>query len=171
MQTLQQASDKEGAQVMSLQAEDHAPTASALGHLDLTVAINAPYPATLVVIQQVLHRYPGATLRQIQISHVESPTAVAQVVAAPPMDRASGQAPLSVSEAQVTFGFWRRPLNVESASVPAPETQMLEAPFGGTAASAIAPANTAARTAAVASTSESGTTALPPIGRAASKPK
>ena len=41
MQTLQQAADKEGARVLSMQADDHPPTATALGHLDLVLSIKA----------------------------------------------------------------------------------------------------------------------------------
>jgi hypothetical protein len=115
MQTLQQAADKEGARVLSLQADDHPPTATALGHLDLVLSIKAAYPSILVVIQQVLDRYPGATLRQIQVARVASSTPSVPV-AATPMPSASASPSTSESEAHVTLAFWRRPLGVESAS-------------------------------------------------------
>jgi len=170
MQTLQQAADKEGAQVMSLQAEDHAPTATALGHLDLVLSIKAPYPAILVVIQQVLDRYPSATLRQIQVAHMVSPMLAVPVPTAPMISASAPQA-MSVSEAHVTLAFWRRPLNVESAPPPAPYLQTSGGALGGTTASAIAPSDAAARTASATWTSARGATALPPLAGASSGPK
>lgn len=171
MQTMQQAADKEGAQVVSLQAEDHATTTAALGHLDLTVAIKAPYPATMIVIQQVLDRYPGATLRQIQISHAELQPLVPRAGAAPPIDGAPAQAPANVSESHVTFAFWRRPLNVESAPPAVPGLQLSGAPVSPMTLSAAAPSDSARQTTPAASIARQGAVALPPLARAASSPK
>jgi hypothetical protein len=112
MQTLQLAADKESAQVMSLQAEDHAPTPTALGHLDLVVSIKAPYPSIVVVIQQVLDRYPGATLRQLNLAHTVAPALTMPVVAAPPNGPTALRS-MTESEAHVTLAFWRRPLGVQ----------------------------------------------------------
>ena len=170
MQTLQQAADKEGAQVMSLQAEDHAPTATALGHLDLVLSIKAPYPSILAVIQQVVDRYPGATLRQIQVAHRVSPMLAVPVPTAPMIGASAAQA-MSVSEAHVTLAFWRRPLNVESAPPPAPYLQTSAAAVSGPTASAIVPSDAAARAASATLTSARGATALPPLAGAPSGPK
>jgi hypothetical protein len=130
MQTLQEAADKEGARVLSLQADDHPPTTTALGHLDLVLSIKAAYPSIVVVIQQVLDRYPGATLRQIQVARMVSSTPSVPI-AAMPMPAASAPQAMSESEAHVTLAFWRRPSDVESASALAPGL-----PASGTAATA-----------------------------------
>jgi hypothetical protein len=170
MQTLQQAADKEGAHVMSLQADDRAPTRTALGHLDLVLSIKAPYAAILVVIQQVLDRYPGATLRQIQVARVVSSTPAVPVAVMMPMAMPGASAPQATteSEAHVTLAFWRRPLDVEAASPPAPYPQASSAASSATAASAIAAvasgaaARTAWASATSTSTSTAGATPLPP---------
>jgi hypothetical protein len=174
MQTLQQAADKEGARVLSLQADDHPPTATALGHLDLVLSIKADYPSILVVIQQVLDRYPGATLRQIQVAHVVS-TTPAVAIAASPMPGASAPQATSESEAHVTLAFWRRPLDVESASLawpPLPATggaaSATTASAPATVASTAAPVRTTAASAASISisTSTPRTKPLPPLAGA-----
>jgi len=113
MRTLQQAADKESAQVMSLQAEDHAPTPTALGHLELVVSIKAPYPSIVVVIQQVLDRYPGATLRQLNLAHTVAPALTMPVVAALPNGPITLPS-MTESEAHVTLAFWRRSLGVQA---------------------------------------------------------
>lgn len=115
MQTLQQAADKEGARVESLQADDHPPTDSALGHLDLVVSIKATYPAILVVLQQTLDRYPGATVRQLSLVHSVAPTAMMPMAPAP-MGGATSLPPASQSEARVLLSFWRRPVGVARAT-------------------------------------------------------
>ena len=150
VQTLQQAADKEGARLMSMQAEDHPPTATALGHLDLALSIKAPYPSIVTVIQQVLSRYPGATLRQILVTPVAS--------AAPAAMGASAAQPMTESEAHVMLAFWRRPLGVGTVA-PA---------FAEQPASAAASDGASAAASAIASTSPAGATPLPPIDGAAS---
>lgn len=135
VQTLQQAADKEGAQVMSLQAEDHAPTAIALGHLDLVLSIKATFPSILTVIQQVLERYPGATLRQIQVTHVVSSVSVVPAAAVPMMGASAPQA-TSAAEAHVTLAFWRRPLDVEFVPPSALQLPASAVVVSGTTASA-----------------------------------
>lgn len=166
MQTLQQAADKEGAHVMSLQADDHPPTATALGHLDLVLSIKAPYPSILVVIQQVLDRYPGATLRQIHVARVVSSTPAVPIAAMMAMPGASAPQATTESEAHVTLAFWRRPLAVESASPLAPYPQPSSEEASATTASAIATAasGAAARTASVSAilASTPGAAPLPP---------
>lgn len=117
MQTLQQAADKEGARVESLQADDHPATDTVLGHLDLVLAIKASYPSFLVVLQQVLDRYPGATLKQIDLAPlVPAP-------AGPPMATPIGGPTASTSamqtEARVLLSFWRRPAGVAHADAAA----------------------------------------------------
>jgi len=170
MQTLQQAADKEGAQVMSLQAEDHAPTATALGHLDLVLSIRATYPSILTVIQQVLDRYPGATLRQIQVAHVVSSMPAVPVAAVPMMGASAPQA-MSESEAHVTLAFWRRPLDAESASPSALELPASAGVVSETTASASSAG--AARTGAATPTPTSapGVTRLPPLAGASAGSK
>jgi hypothetical protein len=174
MQTLQQAADKEGARVLSLQADDHPPTATALGHLDLVLSIKAAYPSILVVIQQVLDRYPGATLRQFQVARVASSTSPVPVAAMPMPGAAAPQA-TSDSEAHVTLAFWRRPPGVESASPlasdRAPSTDTASATTAGVALTAAsADASRPSRTAASATVAP-GATPLPPPAAAASGPK
>ncbi len=115
VQTLQQAADKEGARVLSVQADDHPPTATALGHLDLSLSMKAPYPSILVVIQQVLDRYPGATLRKFDLARVESSTPATAAVPMP-MPGASVAPATSDCDAHVTLAFWRRPLDIASES-------------------------------------------------------
>ena len=111
MQTLQQAAVTEGARVESLQADDHPPTDTALGHLDLVLSIKAPYPSILAVLQQVLDRYPGATLRQLNLAHVAAPTTMTPVAPAPLVGQTA--LPLTTeSEAHVLLSFWRRPAGV-----------------------------------------------------------
>lgn len=113
LHTLQQAADKEGARVDSLQASDHPPTDSSLGHLDLVVSIKAPYPAVLAVLQQLLDRYPGATIRQFDLSHAATSNA--------PLGGAMASPPSSETRAQVLLAVWRRPSGVartDGASVP-----------------------------------------------------
>jgi hypothetical protein len=129
MQTLLQAADKEGARVESLQADDRPATDTALGHLDLTLSIKAPYPSIIVVLQQVLDRYPGATLKQIDLAQV-GPGAVPATLALP-LGGQAASAPTVPSEARVLLSFWRRPRGVVQASVAAPA-----APSASAAASA-----------------------------------
>jgi hypothetical protein len=151
MQTLQQAADKEGARVESLQADDHPPTATALGRLNLVVSIKAPYPATLVVLQQVLDRYPGATLKQMDLALVPAPATAGAMVAAP---IGSPAAPTSAtpSETRVQLSFWGRPQGVEQARVPPPPASGARPTSGlsasSLAASAVAKAPSAAAPAA-----------------------
>jgi hypothetical protein len=116
MQTLQQAADKEGAQVESLQADDRPATGTALGHLDLTLSIKAPYPSIVVVLQQVLDRYPGATLKQIDLAHAAPPTAAVPTVTTPTGGSTTATS-LTPSEARVLLSFWRRPTGVAQAIV------------------------------------------------------
>jgi hypothetical protein len=111
MQTLQQAVDKEGGSVLSMQADDHPSTVSTLGHLDLVVSIKASYPAILVVLQQTLDRYPGATVRQFNVTRSMAPTPITSMAIAPPPG-ATGSQPTSEAEAHVLLSFWRRPLGV-----------------------------------------------------------
>jgi hypothetical protein len=165
MQTLQQAADKEGARVLSLQADDHPPTATALGHLDLVLSIKAAYPSILVVIQQVLDRYPGATLRQIQVARMVSSTPSVPV-AAIPMPGASAPPSMSESEAHVTLAFWRRPLGVESASPLAsdlaPSGKAASATTAGVALTAASAGASRTPLATATATVAPGVTPLPP---------
>lgn len=173
VQTFQQAADKEGAHVLSLQAEDHLATTTALGHLDLALSVKAPYPSILIVIQQVLDRYPDATLRQILFTSAMPPTLAATNTAVPIATGFSGAQPAAESEAHLTLAFWRRPLGVD------PEVQTVvekpasrTAPDGmNTAASATPAASAGSSTSPLASTSLRGATALPPIIGASSKPR
>ena len=170
MQTLQQAADKEGAQVTSLLVEDHAPTASALGHIDLILSIKAPYPSILVLIQQVLDRYPGATLRQIQIAHRVSPMPSGAVPTAPMMGASEPQA-MSMSDAQATLAFWRRPLNVAPAPLSGQTPQTSGGAASATTASAIVPSGAAVRTASATLTLMAGATPIQSFARASAVPK
>ncbi len=173
MQTLQLAADKEGARVLSLQADDHPPTATALGHLDLVLSIKAAYPSILVVIQQVLDRYPGATLRQIQVARVASSTSPVPV-AAMPMQGASAPQATSESEAHVTLAFWRRPLGVEStsplASDLAPSAKGASATTAGVALTAASAGTSRTSLATAPATIAPSATPLPPLA-GASGPK
>lgn len=143
MQTLQQAADKEGVRVQSLQADDHPPTDTALGHLDLTLSINAPYPSILVVLQQVLDRYPGATLKQIDLAHAVPLTPVVPIVTVPAPNGSPATATSPTpSEARVLLSFWRRPTGISQAIVAAAPSP----PTGGArantaAASSVPPAS------------------------------
>lgn len=116
MQTLQQAAAKEGASVASLQADDHLPTRTMLGHLDLAISIKASYPAILVVLQQTLDRYPGATVRQFNLAHIVAPTGVAPMAPFPQPGATALQA-VSEADAHLLLSFWRRPLGVASRIV------------------------------------------------------
>ena len=117
MHTLQQAADKEGARVESLQANDHPPTDSSLGHLDLVVSIKAPYPAVLAVLQQVLDRYPGAVIRQFDLSHAATLNA--------PLGGAMASPSTSETKAQVLLAVWRRPSGVaHTDEAPGPHKPM-----------------------------------------------
>ena len=166
VQTLQREAAKEGAQVMSLQAEEHPATATALGHLDLTLAVKAPYPAIVTVIQQVLDRYPGATLRQILVTPVVS-AAATPVMAVPAATGASAAQPMTPSEAHLTLAFWRRPLGVEAIGPVVAEQQ---ATPGAVSAGASAPV-AAVPAASIAVALPRGVTALAPINAASSAPR
>ena len=162
MQTMQQAADKEGAHVISLQADDHAPTATALGHLDLLVSIKAPYPSIVIVIQQVLDRYPGATLRQLSVAHA---VATALPGTPPPAAGPTTLAPMSESEAHVTFAFWRRPLGVDAVST----AQQAIAEAAASSAPLAAPAASAPASAPYSpEASRTGAVVLPPVAPRAS---
>ena len=159
MQTLQQAADKEGARVESLQADDHPPTDTALGHLDLTLSIKASYPSILVVLQQVLDRYPGATLKQLDLTHVVAPAAM---VPTPP---APGGGPMALpsttqSEARVLLSFWRRPPGIAHANVaatlPPPASDAQAVPAAPSSARPAAAASLAPLTAAPGARAVSG---------------
>ncbi len=172
VQTLQREADKESAQVMSLQAEEHPPTATTLGHLDLTLAIKAPYPSIVTVIQQVLDRYPGATLRQILVTPVVSagPT---PVMAVPVAAGASAAQSMTPSEAHLTLAFWRRPLGVEAVGPAVAEhANAVAVSAGASTAVATVPAASAGRpVASMAVALPRGVTALAPINAASSAPR
>lgn len=148
MQTLQQAADKEGARVVSLQANDHASTDSALGHLDVVISIKATYPAILIVLQQVLDRYPGATVHQLELTHRATPTAMTSMAVAP-VGGATALPSTSETEAHVLLSFWRRPLGVAHAD----ETPTTHSTSGGTAARPAPGASAASASLPVASVS------------------
>jgi hypothetical protein len=159
VQSLQREADREGAHVMSLQADDHPPTATALGHLDLILSIKAPFPSILIVIQQVLDRYPGATLRQVLVTPMASTVPAVPAAAAPALIDASA-APLTIhSEAHLTLAFWRRPLGVEAAAPGATELPASVAAFATPITSVIVPLLPA---------SSVGASTLPPIAGAPS---
>jgi hypothetical protein len=151
MQTLQQAADKEGARVESLQADDHPATDTALGHLDLTLSIKAPYPSTLVVLQQVLDRYPGATLKQFDMAQTV-PAAAAMPMAPAVNGGAMAPAATTPSEARVLLSFWRRPQGVarDSLAAAAPVSAQMMQERGASAPSL--PPSSAASLASLAST-------------------
>lgn len=152
MQTLQWAADKEGARVESLQADDHPATDTALGHLDLVLSIKAPYPSIIVVLQQVLDRYPGATLRQIELAHV-APTTTLLPMAPAPTGAPTALPSTTPSEARVLLSFWRRPAGVVHAdAVPMPQPSAGSA-VAGTAAASSARAASASGLAASAAAS------------------
>ena len=116
MQTLQQAADKEGGSVVSLQAEDHPPTDSTLGRLDLVVSIKSTYPAIIIVLQQALDRYPGATVRQFTLTHLGA-SAGAMPTAFAPLPGPTASQPVVEVDAHVVLSFWRRPLGVAAQMV------------------------------------------------------
>jgi len=119
MQTLQQAAGKEGGSVVSLEAEDHPPTESTLGRLDLVISIKATYPAILIVLREALDRYPGATVRQFTLARTS--TSAGSTSSSPGIrpGTASSQ-PDTDAEAHVVLSLWRRPLGVSHAlAVPA----------------------------------------------------
>lgn len=175
VQTLQREADKESAQVMSLQAEEHPATATALGHLDLTLAVKAPYPAIVTVIQQVLDRYPGATLRQILVTPVVSAAAAATpVMAVPAATGASAAQPMTPSEAHLTLAFWRRPLGVEAVGPVVAEQQATPGAVSAGASAPVAAVPAASAGGPVASMAVAlprGVTALAPINAASSAPR
>jgi hypothetical protein len=141
MQTLQQAAGKEGARVESLQADDHPATETALGRLDLVVSIKAPYPAILVVLQQVLDRYPDATLRQMDLAHV-TPAAALTPMAPAPVGGPVALPSTAESEARVLLSFWRRPAGVARAALAAtPVPSANETTAGAAPAPAAPPAS------------------------------
>jgi hypothetical protein len=167
MQTMQRTADAVNARVVSLQAEQHAPTALELGRLDLVVSIKAPYPAILTVLREVLDRYPGATLRQLSLAHAPATaTATAPGMALPVAAMPGASGPVVESEARATLAFWSRPLGVAGAplpdagsrtGVPAPVSIVAAASGSGAGAPASAagvagaPSGAALRPAAVAS--------------------
>jgi hypothetical protein len=149
MQTLQHAADQEGARVMSLQAEDHAPTPTSLGRLDLVISVKAPYPSIIIVIQQVLDRYPGATLRQLNLARTVVPASTMPVANAPSSGSTALPA-MTESEAHVTLSFWRRPLGVQVV-LPSDRDATAPVAFAGSAPT-------------MAATIGALTTRLPPLG-------
>ncbi len=164
MQTMQQAADKEGAHVISLQADDHAPTATALGHLDLLVSIKAPYPSIVIVIQQVLDRYPGATLRQLSIAH----TVATALPGTSPVPGPTTLAPMSESEAHVTFAFWRRPSGVDMLPTDQAQQAIAEAAASSAPQAASAAVSSVAASAPSSpEASRTGTVVLPPAAPSA----
>jgi hypothetical protein len=118
MQTLQQAADKEGGSVTSLQAEDHPATETTLGRLDLVLSIKATYPAILIVLREALDRYPGATVRQFTITRT-TPQSAAAPISLALQPGATATPPHTEAEAHVVLSLWRRPLGVPR-TLPAP---------------------------------------------------
>jgi hypothetical protein len=120
MQTLQRVAGKENAIVESLQSEMHPPTAATLARLDLVLSIKASYQSILILVQQVLDRYPGATLCRLSLTH---PLTVTSTI--PSTMRAVGDVVTSAqfiaearTEATVTLSFWSRPLGVAMENSP-----------------------------------------------------
>jgi hypothetical protein len=105
MRTLQLVSANEHAIVTSLQADKHPATPTALGHLDLVVAIKAPYPIMTMMLREVLDRYPGATIHQLSI---RGPSSEASPASPTPAFVVDGHDASAYSEARVTFNFWDR---------------------------------------------------------------
>ncbi len=143
LQTLQQAAETEGVQVASVQAEEHAATPTTLGHLDLIISMKASYPAIVVVIQQVLDRYPGATLRQLSLARTTDFASTLPVATTPNASGAAALPAASPSEAHVTLSFWSRPQGVPrvlpiAANVSSPASAPLGASAGQAASAASA---------------------------------
>jgi hypothetical protein len=145
MNVLQRLAAEQGVRVESLQSDDHPATPSELGRLGVAVTLRAPYPATVHVLQALLDRYPGATLRRLEMARVQAAGAAPAIGAmgVPPMPGAS--APAVEVEAHVTLDFWSRAVGV----VPVPSTQE-DSPSAASAAPG-APAASLASTASAAS--------------------
>jgi hypothetical protein len=137
MFVLQRLAGEQGVRVASLQSDDHPATPTELGRLGVAVTLRAPYPAIVRVLQGLLDRYPGATLRRLELARVQA-AATAPAVGAmgvPPMPSAS--APAVEVEAHLTLDVWSRAVGV----VPVPSVQQ-EAP--PKAASSASPASSTA---------------------------
>ncbi|HEX7687726.1 MAG TPA: GspMb/PilO family protein, partial [Burkholderiaceae bacterium] len=154
MNVLQRVAAEQGVRVESLQSDDHLATPTELGRLGIAVTLRAPYPAIVHVLQALLDRYPGATLRRLELARAQAAAATAPMGAMnamgaagmPPMPGAS--VPAVEVEAHVTLDMWSRAVGV----VPVPSAQEESPPAAVASEASAAPA---ARTTAGASAAAS----------------
>jgi len=134
LRTLQRAAGAHGVRMDSLQTEEQPAADSALRRLDVSVTLHAGYPAVIAVLREVLERYPGATLRRLDIVRASQ---LAPALSMAPVPAGGGAAAIE-AEAHATFGFWSRPLGVvraEGADVEADTPVMASTPSSASAAS------------------------------------
>jgi hypothetical protein len=119
MQTMQFAAVQEGGRVQSLQVEDRPGTDAELARRDMTMLIDVPYPSVLIILREVLHRYPGATLRKLELAPPigsgagmgSSPTTVQSPANGAPVPSSATR-----GEARVVLSFWSRPIGLAVSS-------------------------------------------------------
>ncbi|MGN6527135.1 MAG: GspMb/PilO family protein [Burkholderiaceae bacterium] len=134
MNVLQHLASDQGVRVASLQSDDHPATPTELGRVGVALTLQAPYPAVVRVLQGLLDRYPGASLRRLELARVQGagvPTGTMGGAGLAPMPGAS--APAAEVEVHVTLDVWSRAVGV----VPVPSAQV-ESPEASAASTASA---------------------------------